>query len=116
MAEKFTKVLLAVELDGKPYGVELERDLFQLVIQRAADLSPDGELSLSPMPNKKMFEVVMCKTPAQPAGMAHQELSQRLADALRALLEWHDDVAKAAHQGLLEAGYEALDAFNSAHH
>lgn len=69
MAGKFTKVLFAVELDGKPYGVELESDKLQQLLHRAAELSPDGQLSLSPMPNQQMFEVVMRKTPA--AAKAH---------------------------------------------
>lgn len=64
MAGKFTKVLLAVELDGKPYGVELESDKLLQLLNRAAELSPDGQLSLSPMPNQQMFDVVMRKTPA----------------------------------------------------
>ena len=64
MAGKFTKVLFAVELDGKPYGVELESDKLQQLLHRAAELSPDGQLSLSPMPNQQMFEVVMRKTSA----------------------------------------------------
>lgn len=70
MAGKFTKVLFAVELDGKPYGVELESDKLQQLLHHAAELSPDGKLSLSPMPNQQMFKEVMRKTPALPSDLA----------------------------------------------
>ncbi|MCD5327890.1 hypothetical protein ACFFU8_09350 [Chromobacterium piscinae] len=46
---------------------------------------------------------------------AEQEHSKRLADALRAMLEWHDDIAKPASQPLLNAGYEALDVYDISH-
>jgi hypothetical protein len=60
--QKFTKVLLAVELDGKPYGVELVGDKLLQLLHRAAELSPNGQLSLNPLPNQRIFDAVFEKT------------------------------------------------------
>ncbi len=60
--QKFTKVLFAVELDGKPYGVELEGDKLLQLLHLAAELSPNGQLSLSPLPNQRIFDAVFEKT------------------------------------------------------
>lgn len=62
---KFTKVLFAVELHGQPYGVELDGDKLLKLLQRAAELSPNGSLVLSPLPNKRIFDAVF-DTSAQP--------------------------------------------------
>lgn len=58
----FTKVLFAVELEGKAYGVELDGDKLLHLVQHAAKLSPNGHLSLSPLPNQRIFEMVFEKT------------------------------------------------------
>ena len=60
--QKFTKVLFAVELKGQAYGVELDGQALLQLLQRAAELSPDGKLPLHPLPNQRIFDVVFDKT------------------------------------------------------
>ena len=61
-AHKFTKVFFAVELGGQAFGVELGNAQLLQLLQRAAELSPNGSLSLSPLPNQRIIEAVFEKT------------------------------------------------------
>ncbi|HEJ2342241.1 TPA: hypothetical protein ACWLUJ_005758 [Pseudomonas aeruginosa] len=62
MAHKFTKVLFAVEHDGKAYGVHLPADKLESLLAEAARLSPSGSLEMYPMPNQDLFRVAFDKT------------------------------------------------------
>jgi hypothetical protein len=44
--QNLTKILFAVELDGKPYGVEFEGDKLLQLSHHLAEQSPNGVLSL----------------------------------------------------------------------
>lgn len=61
MAHKFTKVLFAVEHDGKVYGVHLPADKLEQLLAEAARLSPGGSLELYPMPNQGLFTLAVQK-------------------------------------------------------
>ena len=52
MAHKFTKVLFAVEHEGKAYGIHLPADRLEKLLAEAARLSPSGSLEMYPMPNR----------------------------------------------------------------
>jgi hypothetical protein len=56
-------VLVAVELEGKAYGVELANDKLLQLLHRAAELSSTGQLSLSLLPNQALFDVVFESQP-----------------------------------------------------
>lgn len=62
MAHRFTKVLFAVEHDGKAYGVHLPADKLESLLAEAAMLSPSGSLEMYPMPNQELFKVAFDKT------------------------------------------------------
>ncbi|MFU5667437.1 hypothetical protein ACM7UX_31300 [Pseudomonas aeruginosa] len=61
MAHKFTKVLFAVEHDGKAYGVHLPADNLEQLLAEAARLSPSGSLEMYPMPNQGLFTLAVQK-------------------------------------------------------
>ncbi|HBO2935148.1 TPA: hypothetical protein L4R50_000142 [Pseudomonas aeruginosa] len=61
MAHKFTKVLIAVEHDGKAYGVHLPADKLEQLLVEAARLSPSGSLEMYPMPNQELFALATQK-------------------------------------------------------
>lgn len=62
MAHKFTKVLFAVEHDGKVYGVHLPADKLEQLLAEAARLSPSGSLEMYPMPNQELFTMAVHKS------------------------------------------------------
>lgn len=62
MAHKFTKVLFAVEHDGKAYGVDLPGNKLEQLLVEAAKLSPSGSLEMYPMPNQELFSLAVQKT------------------------------------------------------
>ncbi|MBC7198225.1 MAG: hypothetical protein H5U32_03145 [Pseudomonas balearica] len=62
MAYKFTKVLFAVEHDGKVYGVHLPADKLEQLLAEAARLSPSGSLEMYPMPNQGLFTLAVQKS------------------------------------------------------
>lgn len=64
MAHKFTKVLFAVEHDGKAYGVHLPADKLEQLLSYAAQLSPSGYLEMFPIPNQEVFTLVFQKSEA----------------------------------------------------
>jgi len=49
-------------LGGQAFGVELGNAQLLQLLQRAAELSPNGSLSLSPLPNQRIIEAVFEKT------------------------------------------------------
>lgn len=59
MGAKFSKQLLAVELDGKPYAVALSSEAMLKVLETAAAASPGGTLDLRPVPNAALFDVLL---------------------------------------------------------
>lgn len=61
MAHKFTKVLFAVEHDGKAYGVHLPAEKLEQLLAEAARLSPSGSLEMYPMPNQGVFTLAVQK-------------------------------------------------------
>lgn len=61
MAHKFTKVLFAVEHDGKAYGIHLPADKLEKLLAEAARLSSSGSLELYPMPNQELFALATQK-------------------------------------------------------
>ncbi|MCS7526928.1 hypothetical protein N0609_11500 [Pseudomonas aeruginosa] len=46
MPHKFTKVLSAVEHEGKAYGIHLPADRLEKLLAEAARLSPSGSLEM----------------------------------------------------------------------
>lgn len=62
MAHKFTKVLFAVEHDGKAYGVHLPAEKLEQLLAEAAKLSPSGSLEMYPMPNQELFTMAVHKS------------------------------------------------------
>ncbi|MBX8557098.1 hypothetical protein K5D56_21770 [Pseudomonas cichorii] len=62
MTHKFTKVLFAVEHNGKAYGVHLPADKLEQLLIEAAKLSPSGSLEMHPMPNQELFTLAVQKT------------------------------------------------------
>jgi hypothetical protein len=58
MGAKFTKQLLAVELDGKTYGVALSPEAMLKVLEAAASASPGGKLDLLAIPNQALFDLI----------------------------------------------------------
>lgn len=62
MAHKFTKVLFAVEHDGKVYGVHLPAEKLEQLLAEAAKLSPSGSLEMYPMPNQELFTLAVQKS------------------------------------------------------
>ncbi|HBO8075003.1 TPA: hypothetical protein L5C58_004016 [Pseudomonas aeruginosa] len=62
MGHKFTKVLFAVEHDGKVYGVHLPADKFEQLLAEAARFSPSGSLEMYPMPNQGLFTLAVQKS------------------------------------------------------
>lgn len=61
MAHKFTKVLFAVEHEGKAYGIHLPADKLEKLLAEAAKLSPSGSLEMYPMPNQELFALATQK-------------------------------------------------------
>lgn len=59
MPHKFTKVLFAVEHDGKVYGVHLPAEKLEQLLAEAAKLSPGGSLEMFPMPNQELFSLAV---------------------------------------------------------
>ncbi len=55
MTHKFTKVLFAVEHDGKTYGIHLPAEKLEKLLAEAARLSSSGSLELYSMPNQELF-------------------------------------------------------------
>jgi hypothetical protein len=55
MSHKFTKVLFAVEHEGKAYGIHLPAEKLEKLLVEAARLSASGSLELYPMPNQELF-------------------------------------------------------------
>lgn len=70
MGHKFTKVLFAVEHDGKAYGVHLPADKLELLLSEAAKLSPSGSLEMYPMPNQQLFTLAVQEDHFQPMKVA----------------------------------------------
>lgn len=70
MAHKFTKVLFAVEHDGKAYGVHLPADKLEKLLTEAARLSPSGSLEMYPMPNQQLFTLAVQEDCFQPVKVA----------------------------------------------
>ena len=60
---KFTKVLFAVEHDGKAYGVGLRGKELEQLLAYAAQLSPGGSLELYLMPNQQVFDLALQPSP-----------------------------------------------------
>jgi hypothetical protein len=67
MSKVFSKLLMAVEVNGKVYGVELNADAYHDAIEAAAAASPDGKLQLCNMPNQQLFEVMFHQVAAKGA-------------------------------------------------
>lgn len=60
-AHKFTKVLFAVEHEGKTYGVHLPAAKLEELLALAAKLSPSGSLEMFPIPNQELFSLAFQK-------------------------------------------------------
>lgn len=60
----FSKTMIAVEMDGKPYGVALSAEKLIQVLKYAAEISPEGKLDIRPIPNPQFFELAMQKPQA----------------------------------------------------
>lgn len=70
MEQTITKLLIMVEVEGTTCGIKLSDEALPKMLQRIAELSPDQNLVVYPMPNQSAFEDVMRKSAAPVAADA----------------------------------------------
>ncbi|EMM5100277.1 hypothetical protein ACK249_003621 [Pseudomonas aeruginosa] len=63
MTHKFTKVLFALEYQGKAYGVRLPAKQMEKWLAEVASQSASGTLDLHLMPNQELFAVAVQPAP-----------------------------------------------------